>query len=376
MASSSAPAVTLDLAAEYHALRTLYDRQNEQGHALVADLAKAKADKEALQSRLDRGGPIRLLQRATPFHGQGIVEEWVDELEKSFSFFHVAEKEKVDTAVMLFKGPAANWWKTLQTKKEAPVVWADLVSRMKDMFQPISSIDRARTSLDHCVQGQRSVQAYTDAFRRLIQYLPSMDAGDQKHRYTSNLSASIRTEVIKAKPKTLEEAIHAAVSAEAYGAGSSGNRHTKHGGYFNPSRGWYGNPSSSSQASTSSSAMDISNLNFEPSGENGIATADGDQAPAQDSAPSSGPSARERQMMQIIQDLQTKVRVQDSIHAMFQPRGGSSGGRGPSGKAHHVPNLSKADYERCRRENRCLKCKEVDANHIARDCTKPLSLKW
>lgn len=60
MASSSAPPVTLDLAAEYHALRTLYDRQNEQGHALVADLAKAKAEKEALHSRLDRGGPIRL----------------------------------------------------------------------------------------------------------------------------------------------------------------------------------------------------------------------------------------------------------------------------------------------------------------------------
>ena len=43
--------------------------------------------------------------------------------------------------------------------------------------------------------------------------------------------------------------------------------------------------------------------------------------------------------------------------------GGTSGGGGASSKSAKVSNVSKADYERCRREGRCLNCKET--GHVA-----------
>jgi hypothetical protein len=68
---------------------------------------------------------------------------------------------------------------------------------------------------------------------------------------------------------------------------------------------------------------------------------------------------------------------QQFIASMFQQRNGGNKGNSssfPSSGANRaqVPNVSKADYERCRREGRCLKCKEK-GNHIARDCKKPFS---
>jgi hypothetical protein len=371
--SSSPPA--LDIAAEYHALKALYDKQNEMGHAVVADNTKLKAEKAALQQKLERGGASKLLQHGSKFTGQGgmLVEEWVDDLEKQYNFFHISEVEKVETAVMLLKGPAAHWWKTLATKGEATVIWHEFVAKMKDMFQPISSIDKARAGLDQCVQGKRSVQAYTDAFRRIIQFLPEMDEGDQKHRYTTNLNDTLRTEVLKAKAKTLEEAIHAAVSAEAYG---SDGRKVKLGGYYPaPRYGYHGHGSANSN--TGHTPMELSNINLgaeDEDAQQGAADSENGDGPANQpstsSSSSSGPTARERHLLNMVQELQAKQRVQDSIHAMFNPRGGKGGGAGST----RVPGVSKADYERCRKEGRCIRCKQT--GHIARECTKPVSLKW
>jgi hypothetical protein len=53
-------------------------------------------------------------------------------------------------------------------------------------------------------------------------------------------------------------------------------------------------------------------------------------------------------------------------------RGGSSGPSRPKGPL--VPGISKADYERCRKEKRCLKCKQP--GHNAAECDKPVSSNW
>ena len=74
----------------------------------------------------------------------------------------------------------------------------------------------------------------------------------------------------------------------------------------------------------------------------------------------------------MIKELQAKQRVQDSVNAMFKSSSSNRGGGGGSGS--RVPNVSKEDYERCRREGRCLNCKQKD--HVARDCKNSHSLKW
>ena len=366
----SSPPSALELAAELEKVRQEYAKQSERGNALVAEYNKALAEKAALQAekaaqqKMERGGSGKFLSLAPKLTGQGNmpVEEWLDEVEKQQRFFHIAEAEKVETAVMLLKGHAAHWWSALCAKGEGTQVWAEFTIKLKDMFQPISSVDKARTALDNCVQGSRSVQVYTDHFNRWLAFLPRMEADDQKHRYTTNLHPSIQKEVLKAKAKNLQEAIHAAVAAEAYG----NLARTKIGGYYPAPRAHNGGSSSAASA-----PMELSNLNQEE-GHDALSEAAALGSGPPTAGVSSGPLDALQEMRAMLEEMQAQQRVQQSLHAMFHRGGGGGGSKGS--KASHVPGVSKADYERCRREGLCLKSKQP--GHVARECTQPVRLKW
>ena len=362
------PPSTLELVAELEKMKLEYAKQSERGNALVAEYNKAlaekaalQADKAALQQKMERGGAGKFLSLAPKLTGQGNmpVEEWIDEVEKQQRFFHIAEGEKVETAVMLLKGHAAHWWSTLSAKGEGTAVWAEFTLKLKEMFQPISSIDKARTALDNCVQGTRSVQVYTDQFNRWLAFLPRMEADDQKHRYTTNLHPTIQKEVLKAKAKNLQEAIHAAVAAEAYG----NLARTKIGGYYPAPRSYSGGSSSAAGA-----PMELSNLNQEEDHSPSEIAAAGSASPVVGAG--ANPLDTIQELRAMMEDMRAQQRVQQSLHAMFRGKGDNK-----TPKANHVPGVSKADYERCRREGLCLKCKSP--GHVARECTKPVNnLKW
>jgi hypothetical protein len=365
----SAPAPQVELAAENARLQQQLAQQSNQGNALLVEYNKVKAEKAALEVKMHRGGTSKLLALAAKFTGQGgaVVEEWVDDLEKHFKYFHVADAEQVDTAVMLLKGHASHWWTALEARGEGTQVWSEFVVKIKEMFQPISSVDKARAALDSCVQGNRSVQAYADAFHRWIAYLPSMEEGDKKHRFTTNLSPALRQEVLKAKAKTLQEAIHAAVSAEAYGHFSR----IKTGGYYPGRVHSYGQ--SVGHASSGSAPMEVSNVNQADEVEDGDAVG-GPTFWAETPSPpictstGSGSSAREQQLLARVHELESQFKMQKSLNAIFHRGNHGSSAKKPA--ANLVPGVSKAEFERCRREGLCLKCKQP--GHIARECSKPV----
>jgi hypothetical protein len=91
--------------------------------------------------------------------------------------------------------------------------------------------------------------------------------------------------------------------------------------------------------------------------------------------PSAGPPASKAQPTQ--QQLMAKVQALERLSMAQQQSLNALAGRGataassPGGK---VANVSKADFERCRKENRCLNCKEV--GHVARVCTNAFRLKF
>jgi hypothetical protein len=64
-----------------------------------------------------------------------------------------------------------------------------------------------------------------------------------------------------------------------------------------------------------------------------------------------------------------------ALASAFQKRA-PSGAPGPRKfTGNKVPGISKEEYERCRKEGLCLKCKQ--SGHLARDCTKAVQrLKW
>lgn len=86
-----------------------------------------------------------------------------------------------------------------------------------------------------------------------------------------------------------------------------------------------------------------------------------------------GSSEREQQLLSMVQQLQAQ---QYALAAAFQKRSGGSDRKGAaSGSSAKVPGVSKEEFERCRKEGLCLKCKEP--GHLARDCSKPVRhLKW
>jgi hypothetical protein len=362
--ASSGASAALDLTAENARLQQQVAQQSSHGNALLLEYNKIKAEKAALEAKL--------LALAAKFTGQSgaVVEEWIDDLEKHFKYFHVADVEQVDTAVMLLKGHASHWWTTLTSRGEDTQVWSEFVVKIKEMFQPISSIDKARTALDNCVQGSRSVQAYADAFHRWIAYLPSMEEGDKKHRFTTNLSPSLRQEVLKAKAKTLQEAIHAAVSAEAYG----NYGRIKTGGYY-PARA-QGTGSRPFGASSGAVPMEVSNVNrdAEPSEDSDavVEPTFWSEIPSPPVGTASGgaigSSVREQQLHARLQELENQFKVQKSLNAVFHRGSNGSGMKNFKPTANLVPGVSKAEFERCRREGLCLKCKQP--GHIARECPK------
>lgn len=360
----------LDLAAELHSLQMRFAKQSADGNALLEEYSKVKAEKAALKQKLERGGASKMLQHAAKFTGQNgqPVEDWVDEIEKQQQFFHIAENEKVETAVMLLKGPAAHWWKTLVTKDEATSVWREFVEKMKEMFQPISSVDRARAALDVCVLGKRPVQSYIDSFRRLVQFLPDMSDADQRHRFTTNLSDALKLEVLKAKPKTLEEAIHAAVAAEAYGPQRSRVGYVPMGQYYSAPR--YGGTPSNASGST---AMELNNIHFgddEDDADDALGDLSPTALPPSDAVQRDAGGPREKHLLNVVKSLKAQNKIQASLLSILNTRGGPGrAGSRPAAAGARVPNVSKADYERCRKEGRCLNCKQKD--HVARECPNP-----
>jgi hypothetical protein len=95
----------------------------------------------------------------------------------------------------------------------------------------------------------------------------------------------------------------------------------------------------------------------------------------------------EAQLLARIYQLEQSQQLQQQQFLAMMQRGGGSGGAGRGGssgassssgprqsKGPLVPGISKADYERCRKEKRCLKCKQP--GHNAAECDKPVSSNW
>ena len=207
-----------------------------------------------------------------------------------------------------------------------------------------------------------------------------MEEGDQKHRYITNLNATLRQEVLKTKPSSLEEAIHAAVNAEAYASPFRGRQHFNNWGRGAfPSAG--GRSMASEGATSSTTPMDLNNINHEESTGNTEEQEEDYSAPKfwdESSGSTNTANTRETEVQRLLAIMENlnggkvQQKVKQSILSMFGDRSSRRGATFVS-KA-KIPNVSKADYERCRRENRCINCKQP--GHIARECTKPFSLKW
>lgn len=299
------------------------------------------------------------------------IDEWLIEMQRQLDAYPVhfaSEVNKLSFAVFYMGSKAGMWFRAYQTEHahDGALVasFAELARVMRSHYQPIASSMAARTNLDRGVQSG-SVSSYNSFFYSNLNYISDMSAADQVHQYTRGLKDVIKMEVVKSQSTTLTDAVNAAVAAEAYLAVIGKSPPFAHGQRAGgaPRSRWGGSGASSS------SAMDVSNLNVIGS----VVDADEDDGPSA-AAPI---SAREQQLESQLKGMQKQQKMLMALNAMFgKPRQSNTKGASTSSTSSNrgksdsrVPDVTQEDFDRCRRENRCLKCKEV--GHVAFGCQKP-----
>ena len=299
------------------------------------------------------------------------VDDWLHALDKQFVYypdFFREDASKIAHALQYMTSEVTLWWKAtvadLLLSGGNIDTWDQFIAVLRTRYQPVAVATAARSKLDRCQQTS-SVAAYSAYFQACMVYISDMSAADQVHRYLAGLKDAIRAKVGPLHPKSLSEAINRAVEFEAYqpshsfGASSGrGPVHYRH------------QPS----ALSDTSAMDLNALSGAgdmDDGEDGFAMPRFHEQP----------SDREEQLLAQVRELQSQQRMQQQVMAMFGDRSTSSAtkkrtfGEGFPSKSNHVSGVSKLDYERCRTEGRCLKCKQKTP-HIARECPNPFSGKF
>jgi hypothetical protein len=193
----------------------------------------------------------------------------------------------------------------------------------------------------------------------LLTHVPTMHEDDKIFTFKRALNEQLAAKVAEKEPSSLDEAMHVAVLAEQYLSRG------KHGGSF-PFHGRFvsGRSSGGSGSASTATAMELNNIDW--SDETELMTHLKTDRDAAASTEAGG-----TQLLAMLQELRAQ---QHALAAAFQKRGTNASAKGRSAGT-KVPGVTKEEFERCRKEGLCLKCKE--AGHLARDCTKSVQpLKW
>lgn len=280
------------------------------------------------------------------------VDAWLRSARKIFDYHGASafpdDESRIGYVSLFLEGPALTWWDTVD--KDGVKTWEDFVALLHRRWKPRLAAEVARQKIAMLKQ-RGTVSQLCNALLQLLAHVPTMHEDDRIFHFKQALSAPIAAKVAELKPGTLEEAMQVAVQAELY-VGRPGATYAMSGGFYRPS---HSGPGGARNAASSSAApMELSNIDQPPQEE----TEDAAEVPTQE------------ELLALWKEVASRSK-ESTLNALFAR--GRSGAR-KSGSGAKVPDVTKEAYERCRAENRCLKCKEV--GHIARDCKKPFRLNF
>ncbi len=266
------------------------------------------------------------------------ADQWITEMERYFAAARIAEDnaERSHLASTYLKDAASTWYSS-ETRDNAfglSPSWAVFKAGFLARFRPVEASRMARAAIRNLRHRVR-VAGYTQEFQRLLQRIPDMSTSDQIDNYIHGLQSHIAQEVDREQPKTLAAAMEVAQRVELLLATRrSGGR------MFGRALPSYGGGSGSSDA------MDVSHVR-EGGGEDTDFYFEGDH------------------------HLNALFGRGGSSGGFRGGRGGGGGGRGGRGGKHHAPSMSREEYDRLMKEDKCFKCKKP--GHIARHCPSSAS---
>jgi hypothetical protein len=285
------------------------------------------------------------------------------------------------------QGSASLWYNSLVVKGNTPTNWTDFKEMFRERFRPFDAERTARQSLYNLRQREKeSVSSYSDAFLKLVNFLPSMAKEDQLALYQRGLLSHIAEELDRiyavmdgsANNVNLSDVINQAQRIETRLAmsrhGTAANQ--GRGSRFTPSN-WFSRslPYLQQQGSgqhapvADPNRMDLSYIQQQPQG----GQVGGQSFWSQPQSSSTYQGDQGQYLTQGYYHPPQDERLLASMHP--RPSAPYRGQVGPNVRGSAgVPGLSRQEFDQLSRDGKCFNCKQT--GHLARNCPKAKPLNY
>ena len=290
------------------------------------------------------------------------VDSWIRSLKKQFDFYGAHsfpdDIAKIKFASAYLESYALEWWERLPPSDRDGLTTLDAFEALlHQRWRPKLAAEVARQRISALKQ-KGTVSSLCNLFLILLAHVPTMHEDDKIFHFKRALDRPIAAKVAESKPKSLHEAMDAAVQAELYVGRNNGS---------NLSRPNY-NPHLSS-SSSSSTPMDINALEdgsdeVDPAGEKSASTPP--PPPSSSTQPSMSPS--EIALRQEIQQLQNTSKQLINALQSSNPSRSNQGNNNPPRNNDRIQPLRDGEKEKLMKEGRCFRCRET--GHQANNCPR------
>lgn len=257
------------------------------------------------------------------------ADAWIFEMEQYFAVTNMAPDTQTPYAVAFLRDMASTWWRSVVRQKPEllRVNWATFKEQLLTRFRPIEASKTARTMLNTLKQ-TGTVSDYCNTFFRQLQLIDDMAMADQIDRFTRGLKFSIAQEVDMHDPKTLEAAMNLAQRAD----------------------------------------LRLRNRRFNTFGTAPYNSYSGNRYHSVTRTVDSGPAPMELGSIEETKDGDNEYQEEDFFESEASLNAMQGDNRNSRNGNSRVPNLSKEDYQRLRREGKCFRCRQT--GHVGRLCPK------
>ena len=254
-------------------------------------------------------------------HPKSNPDRWLKDMKRYLSVSGINKERWVQHCAAYLRDSASTWMDGIEAADPSLAMgWDNFTESFISRFRPLEASRTARVVLK-TIKQRSSVDEYNNRFRDQIKYCSDMAMEDQLSLYFGGLKSEIETELYRADPSTLEEAMRLAVRMDMRlfirnrERGSNGRFNNQH------QRQQYQRPAG---------------------GHSG-------------SAPMELGAVADQQNRNEGEDNESQT---GEVNAL--PQGAGRFAKGPT------PNLSSEEFQRCRSAGICFRCKK--SGHIARSC--------